>query len=93
MCLSRGVCYATLPSEVAADCSVGFVCLWLFLTLNSELRRGNVCGLASVALKGGPGLGRWAGFDAVYAPLIIEAAENVEMSYKRGPRRSRSHLT
>ena len=41
-----------------------------------EARRGNVCGLASVALKGGPGLGRWAGFDAVYAPLIIEVAEN-----------------
>ena len=37
MCLSRGVCYATLPSEVAADCSVGFVCFWLLLTLNSEL--------------------------------------------------------
>ena len=46
-----------------------------------EVRRGNVCRLASVALKGGPGLGRWAAFDAVYAPLIIEVAENVEMSY------------
>ena len=37
VCLSRGVCVATLPSEVAADCSVGFVCFWLLLTLNSEL--------------------------------------------------------
>ena len=40
-----------------------------------------VCRLASVALKGEPGLGRWAAFDAVYALLIIEVAENVEMSY------------
>ena len=37
MCLSRGVCVATLPSEVAADRSVGFVRFWLFITLNSEL--------------------------------------------------------
>ena len=37
MCLSRGVCVATLPSEVAADRSVGFVRYWLFITLNSEL--------------------------------------------------------
>ena len=37
VCHSRGVCVATLPSEVAADRSVGFVRSWLFLTLNSEL--------------------------------------------------------
>ena len=37
MCLSRGVCVATLPSEVAADRSVGFVRFWLYITLNSEL--------------------------------------------------------
>ena len=37
VCLSRGVCVATLPSEVAADRSVGFVRYWLFITLNSEL--------------------------------------------------------
>ena len=37
VCRSRGVCVATLPSEVAADRSVGFVRSWLFLTLNSEL--------------------------------------------------------
>ena len=36
MFLSRGVCVATLPSEVAADRSVGFVRSWLFITLNSE---------------------------------------------------------
>ena len=36
MCLSRGVCVATLPSEVAADRSVGFVRFWLSITLNSE---------------------------------------------------------
>ena len=59
------------PGFVPAEQGVGEV----------EARRGNVCGLASVALKGGPGLGRWAAFDAVYAPLIIEVAENVEMSY------------
>ena len=39
VCLSRGVCVATLPSEVAADRSVGFVWSWLFITLNSELCR------------------------------------------------------
>ena len=49
--------------------------------------------LALVALKDGPGLGKWAVFDAVYAPLIIEVGENVKMSYYRGPRRSRSPLT
>ena len=37
MCLIRGVCVATLPSEVAADRSVGFVRFWLSITLNSEL--------------------------------------------------------
>ena len=57
-----------------------------------EVRRGNVCRLAAVVLKDGPGLGLWAGLGAVSAPTIIEVVENVHMSYSRGARRSRSSI-
>ena len=46
-----------------------------------EVRRGNVCRLAAVALKDETGLRQLKGFDADYAPLIIEVVENVEISY------------
>ena len=53
-----------------------------------EALGGNVCRLAAVALKDETGLRQLRGFDADYAPLIIEVVENVKMSYSRGPRRS-----
>ena len=52
-----------------------------------EVRRGNVCRLAPVVLKDGPGLESWAGQGAVSAPIIIEVVKSAEMSYTRGPRR------